>query len=313
MQLSKALTMARPSGPIFIGSPRQKTIGWLVRGGVVMVDSCPKGLGGMPKWIFIVTALFAVYFPAALLLKQSDPILISPKVDGKIVHLRQPFLPQYGFGTATPDYWFGAVADSDSDTCRSTIQLYENEQRLGPMHVDRFEVDAKGMGRGAHWRTDDSRLLYGGSSMFMISSSDTSDPNTNGRSYWAVVPRLNAITCPDLEPHREPEFLGKLPSGEPPRLAVRLKNFEVSPTSSLVVSHEIQQLEEIADTPDEKRSPVLLYENDRLLGPAHSIHKDIAQIGLGRYSHWGKGMVFSTSDNSDPNTNGRKYWAVVPF
>jgi hypothetical protein len=73
-------------------------------------------------------------------------------------------------------------------------------------------------------------------------------------------------------------------------------------------------LDALADSTDHNdRSPVLLYENDHLLGPAHSFHADIGELGGGRYSHWtGWGFVFSTSDNSDPNTNGRAYWAVIP-
>jgi hypothetical protein len=63
-------------------------------------------------------------------------------------------------------------------------------------------------------------------------------------------------------------------------------------------------------------SPILLYEDDRALGPAHSSpHADISRLGMGRYSHW-KGnysvFVFSSSDNTDPRTNGRSYWAVRP-
>src|SRR4030088_3505136 len=74
-------------------------------------------------------------------------------------------------------------------------------------------------------------------------------------------------------------------------------------------------LEEIADSPDDnRRSPVLIYENGRLLGPGHSSHIDIAYVGEGRYSHWrGQGYLFSASDNTDPNTNGRSYWAGVPY
>jgi hypothetical protein len=84
-----------------------------------------------------------------------------------------------------------------------------------------------------------------------------------------------------------------------------------------VIAHEWTtrgSLDELADTAaDNRRSPVLIYENDRLLGPAHSGHRDIAKLGEGRYSHWhGQGYVFSASDNSDPNTNGRFYWAVLP-
>lgn len=65
--------------------------------------------------------------------------------------------------------------------------------------------------------------------------------------------------------------------------------------------------------PDGQISPLLLYENDRPLGPAHSAQLDTMNIGLGRFSHWkGHGFVFSASDNSDPRTNGRNYWIVDP-
>jgi hypothetical protein len=85
-----------------------------------------------------------------------------------------------------------------------------------------------------------------------------------------------------------------------------------------VIAHEWTtpgSLEDIADSDDnDQRSPVLIYENGRQLGPAHSKHADIANLGMGRYSHWrGQGFVISSSDNSDPNTNGRFYWAVVPY
>jgi hypothetical protein len=64
---------------------------------------------------------------------------------------------------------------------------------------------------------------------------------------------------------------------------------------------------------DGSRSPLLIYENDRPIGPAHSNHVDIQNIGRGRYSHWeNRGVVFSTSDNTNPNTNGRAYWIVDP-
>ena len=84
-----------------------------------------------------------------------------------------------------------------------------------------------------------------------------------------------------------------------------------------VISHGLKpvgSVDQFSDTADNNwRSPVLLYENDRLLGPGHSSHEDIAFLGGGRYSHWkGQGFLFSSSDNSDPNNNGRSYWAVVP-
>jgi len=60
-------------------------------------------------------------------------------------------------------------------------------------------------------------------------------------------------------------------------------------------------------------SPVMIYEEGKPLGPAHSNFADISKLGHGRFSYWiGQGLIFSTSDGSDPNSNGRRYWAVVP-
>jgi|ERR1041385_2467400 hypothetical protein len=74
----------------------------------------------------------------------------------------------------------------------------------------------------------------------------------------------------------------------------------------------VHQLNQLGDLPDSDRSPVMLYEDNRVLGPAHSLHDDVANSGGGRFSHWKDiGIVFSTSDNTDPNSNGRTYWAVV--
>jgi hypothetical protein len=71
--------------------------------------------------------------------------------------------------------------------------------------------------------------------------------------------------------------------------------------------------EALADTDeDPRRSPVLLYEDNRLLGPPHSRIEDVGLLGRGRYSHSKRGLVFSASDNSDINANRHIYWAVLP-
>jgi hypothetical protein len=59
-------------------------------------------------------------------------------------------------------------------------------------------------------------------------------------------------------------------------------------------------------------SPALLCEGDTILGPPHTFHAKIVEAGLGRFSHYGDGVVFSSSDNTDPNSNGRQYTIVVP-
>ena len=58
-----------------------------------------------------------------------------------------------------------------------------------------------------------------------------------------------------------------------------------------------------------RRSTLEIFENDRSLGPPHALHDTIADIGQGRYSHWWDTIYFSSSDNSDPRKNGRKYYA----
>jgi hypothetical protein len=72
-------------------------------------------------------------------------------------------------------------------------------------------------------------------------------------------------------------------------------------------------LAEISDTSSAPaRSNAVVCEDDLVMGPAHSVHADIAAKGSGRFSHWNTGFVFSASDNSDPNKNGRNYSAVRP-
>lgn len=54
-------------------------------------------------------------------------------------------------------------------------------------------------------------------------------------------------------------------------------------------------------------SVLRIFENGVELHPAHSQHADIRDFGKGRFSHWGTTLYFSTSDNTDPVTNGREY------
>jgi len=64
-------------------------------------------------------------------------------------------------------------------------------------------------------------------------------------------------------------------------------------------------------TPKGNTSPVFVFEGCQQLGLPHSIHDDIVAHGAGRFSHWGEEIQFSSSDNSDPRTNGRTYSLVI--
>lgn len=67
-------------------------------------------------------------------------------------------------------------------------------------------------------------------------------------------------------------------------------------------------LASLADSNDSPRhSPLRLFENGKPLGPSHALHMRIRASGNGAYSHWQNQLLFSTSDNTNPNTNGRVY------
>jgi hypothetical protein len=59
------------------------------------------------------------------------------------------------------------------------------------------------------------------------------------------------------------------------------------------------------------QSTLRLFENVRELGPAHAAHYQIRDVGRGLFSYWsdpgGAVLRFSTSDNTDPRTNSRRY------
>ena len=58
--------------------------------------------------------------------------------------------------------------------------------------------------------------------------------------------------------------------------------------------------------------PAFLYENDALLSQPHESQSLISEYGRGRYILREKVLFFSTSDNSDPKTNGRLYTLEFP-
>ena len=54
-------------------------------------------------------------------------------------------------------------------------------------------------------------------------------------------------------------------------------------------------------------SPAIVYENGVPLASPNSLHQVIKDDGNGGYSIWNGSLYFSSSDNTDPRTNGRKY------
>lgn len=67
--------------------------------------------------------------------------------------------------------------------------------------------------------------------------------------------------------------------------------------------------------PDDRvgRSRLILYEDGKPLPKPHVAHVDIMENGQGGYSHWGThSILFSSTDNTDPRTNGHQYKIVNP-
>jgi SAM-dependent methyltransferase len=58
---------------------------------------------------------------------------------------------------------------------------------------------------------------------------------------------------------------------------------------------------------DPSSSPLTLYEDGVALRPARAALDDVRATGFGAYRHDGGRLYFSTSDNSNPNDNGRVY------
>jgi hypothetical protein len=123
-------------------------------------------------------------------------------------------------------------------------------------------------------------------------------------AYWLKISYVLPIV-----PDADPKVAGAKFLLQRPFLRFLDSDFGVIARDDLFVS--------LADTADNnERSPIEIYENDKALGPAHSAHADVAKIGRGRFSHWERNksaiFLFSSTDNTDPQTNGRAYWAVKP-
>ena len=54
-------------------------------------------------------------------------------------------------------------------------------------------------------------------------------------------------------------------------------------------------------------SRLRIFEDGFPLATRGSHHDKVRNVGVGAFSHWGNHIYFSTSDNSDPRTNGRVY------
>jgi len=86
--------------------------------------------------------------------------------------------------------------------------------------------------------------------------------------------------------------------------AYRAHLFEYEQVDDLLESRLIQF---------DQHSGLMLRENGAPLGPSTRSLGLIRKTGRGAYAHGGPVLIFSTSDNSDPRTNGRRYTVTFPL
>lgn len=152
---------------------------------------------GWDKRAKIAAALIvaAAYFGVAYWTKtiyRSDPnFTVGPSVAGDKVLLLKPFTKRNGFAFATErPLFFDSVADTSEDPQGSPVQLFENNTRLGPADSSYGVIAGSGGGRFGLLK-DENRTTI------VFSTSDNTDPNTNGRAYWLVKPRHPVASVQD--------------------------------------------------------------------------------------------------------------------
>ena len=152
----------------------------------------------------------------------------------------------------------------------STLLVLEDGRVLGRPHCTSDEIVELGKDAFGHWGQE-----------VLFASTDGSDPRSNGRSYHVAFATAFCFDHAKARPRPETGHCWIL-DGLPP------------------------------EWPSNKVRPsrLRLLEDGKPLGSPHAPHEDVRRRGKGAYSHWGDQLWFSTSDNSDPMTNGRTYTVV---
>ena len=87
-----------------------------------------------------------------------------------------------------------------------------------------------------------------------------------------------------------------------------LNSSDIMPESGHAWFVDLSKIPIKGDTSEKpEQSKFVLWEDDVRLHPAHCLHGQIREYGRGAFSHWGKTLLFSTTDNSDPRYNGHQY------
>jgi hypothetical protein len=104
-------------------------------------------------------------------------------------------------------------------------------------------------------------------------------------------------------------LLGVLPL--PARRLGPIDPREIQPEQGHAFIVNVSALGVTAPSDADGGSTIRFLEDGRVLTGGRQ-HEEIRKLGAGRFSHWGAHVYFSSTNNSDPRTNGRSYTVVVP-
>jgi SAM-dependent methyltransferase len=173
------------------------------------------------------------------------------------------------------------MGDWAGEKLRSKLNLHEGGLQLGPSHSDLAAIAEEGRGRFAHH----------GPNLFFAASDNTA-PDRNGRRYLVSGPSP----------------VGPVASSTAPLLECRIDPTVIVEQGGFGWAVKTSDLFDEGDTVERpRRSNLQVLENGVSLGPAHSDHTSIRELGGGRFSHWGEWLYFSSSENLPPNRNACSY------
>jgi hypothetical protein len=208
-----------------------------------------------------------------------------------------------GFYQFSPTLMFDYYTALQFDILESAMMIFNPRRESGHLwEIRPAAAGSFGFGRGA---LDDRTYLH----VVLV--------RRGNLECERVVPVQSLYSGRPLRPRGGPRWFSRfeLRHGtridHPNRQIVPLRNF-IHDEGFSWAAHA-PELKVYSDGPDALvRSPVIVLENDRALGPPHSSHASIRTQGGGAYSHWMDQVLLSTTDDSNPNDNGRHYVAIVP-
>jgi lysophospholipase L1-like esterase len=223
-----------------------------------------------------------------------------------------------------------ACSDAEQNSYCSEAVVYEDGIPLPGAHTSHDSIRKDGGGKYSHWQTE----LY-------FSASDNSDPRSNGRKYRfatkAHLPRRLLYLISSLlflilavESVKLVRRALKSPRLAAIPLTVLLLaalyiRFVGIPVTITINSKDITQRQEnefqvplrnawgiyfpfkYDSSDDGNASPTKVYEDGAKLRQPHQSHVTIQHLGAGRFSHWNDDLHFSSTDYSDPRSNGKTY------